>query len=195
MLNLALFGVWRDLYVNCLAASPLLGSRLRILLYRSYGLTVGKHSTISPRCFIGNCHIVIGERCFINYGCFLDNLASISIGDDCAIGMEVMLCTSTHELGPSSRRAGVLAGKPIVIGNGCWIGARAIILPGVTIGPGSIIGAGSVVSKDCEPNGLYCGSPAQLVRKLIFHPEELKSASPCIGEDNYLQDRYIGSGD
>jgi maltose O-acetyltransferase len=186
MFNIALFGVWRDLYVNCLAASPLLGSRVRILIYRSYGLTVGKHSLISPRCFIGNCSITIGKRCFLNYGCFLDNLAPITIGDDCSIGMEVLLCTSTHELGPDSRRAGALAGKPIVIGNGCWIGARSIILPGITIGPGSIIGAGSVVTKDCEPNGLYCGSPAQLVRKLIIHPEDSKSASSSLAMSSSL---------
>jgi maltose O-acetyltransferase len=122
-------------------------------------------------------------------------LAPISIGDDCSIGMEVLLCTSTHELGPSSCRAGDLAGKPIVISNGCWIGARSIILPGVTIGSGSIIGAGSVVTKDCGPNGLYCGSPAQLVRKLISHPEELKSASSRLAGDNSLQEQSIGTGD
>ncbi len=180
MFNIELFGMWRDLYLNCLAASPLLGSQFRILLYRSYGITVGKQSIISPRCFIGDCHITIGKRCYLNYGCFLDNLAPISIGDDCSIGMEVLLCTSTHELGPSLRRAGPFAGKPIIIGNGCWIGARAIILSGVTVGPGSIIGAGSVVTKDCEPNGLYCGSPARLVRKLSSAREESRSASLCL---------------
>ena len=166
MLKVVLQAMWRDLYVNCLAASPLVGSRVRRILYRSYGISVGRWSTISPRCFLGNRFIAIGERCFLNYGCFLDNLGSISIGNDCSIGMEAMLCTSTHEVGPSSKRADVAFGKPIVIGDGCWIGTRAIILPGVTIGPGAIIGAGAVVTKDCEPDGVYYGSPARLIRKL-----------------------------
>ncbi|MGA2887891.1 MAG: DapH/DapD/GlmU-related protein [Terracidiphilus sp.] len=178
MVNAALFAIGRDLYVNVLAASSLVDSRFRILLYKSYGLTVGKHTIIMPRCFIGGCHITIGDRCFLNYGCFLDNLGPISIGDDCSIGMEAMLCTSTHKLGPSSRRAGAPIGKPIVLGSGCWIGARAIILPGVTVGSGSIIGAGAVVTKDCEPNGLYCGSPARLVRRLISDSEESEGANP-----------------
>lgn len=56
--------------------------------------------------------------------------------------------------------------KPITVGKGCWIGANAIILPGVTIGDGCIIGAGAVVNKDCAPNGLYVGVPTKRVRDL-----------------------------
>ena len=166
MLKDILQAMWRDFYVNCLASSPLVSSRVRRLLYRSYGVNVGRWTTIAPHCFVGNRFIAIGERTFLNYGCFLDNLGSISIGSDCSIGMEVMLCTSTHEVGSGSKRAGDAFGKPIVIGDGCWIGTRAIILPGVTIGSGVIIGAGAVVTKDCEPDGVYYGNPARLIRKL-----------------------------
>ncbi|WP_249354641.1 DapH/DapD/GlmU-related protein [Rhodococcus sp. USK13] len=53
-----------------------------------------------------------------------------------------------------------------MVGDGCWIGAGAIILPGVTVGEGCVVGAGAVVTRDCSPNGLYVGSPARRVRDL-----------------------------
>lgn len=63
-------------------------------------------------------------------------------------------------------RGGEVISMPIKIGGGCWIGARAVILPGVTVGNGCIIGAGAVVAKDCEPDGMYAGVPAKRVRDL-----------------------------
>ena len=52
----------------------------------------------------------------------------------------------------------------ITLKEGCVIGSRALLLAGVTVGKGAIIAAGAIVSKDCEPNGVYIGSPAKLVR-------------------------------
>ncbi|MNP69519.1 Maltose O-acetyltransferase [compost metagenome] len=80
--------------------------------------------------------------------------------------MQVMLCSSTHEPGDVSRRAGKPSGKSIKIGDGTWIGTRAVILPGVTIGEGCIISAGAVVTKDCEPNAMYAGVPAKKIKEL-----------------------------
>ena len=68
--------------------------------------------------------------------------------------------------GGGTRRAGQSITKPIVIGEGSWIGADTYILPGVTIGKGCIIGAGSLVVKDCLDNCIYIGRPARLIRKL-----------------------------
>lgn len=165
--QILLLKMWRDLVINCLAASPLIPGRFRRFIYRSYGMTLGRSTFIWPRCFFCNSHFTIGDHCFVNYGCIFDNTeGSISIGDGCFISTQVMFCTPTHEVGPQSRRAGAVAGESIIIGNGCWIGARALILPGVVVGSGSIIGAGSVVTKNCESNGVYCGNPARLIRKL-----------------------------
>lgn len=121
---------------------------------------------ISPGCWFGGTDIRIGAGSFINYGVFFDNSAPITLGQRCDVGMQVMFCTSEHQLGPGSRRAGPVGGRPIVVGDGCWIGARAVILPGVTIGAGCVIGAGSVVVHDCAPDGLYVGSPAVRRRDL-----------------------------
>jgi maltose O-acetyltransferase len=157
--------VWREFLANTLAASPFLSPRIRRALYRRYGIRIPLSSAIWPRGYVSGSDITIGERCYFNFGCFLDE-GPIVIGDDCSFGMEVMLCTSSHELGESSRRGGAGTTKGITIGKGCWIGARAVILPGVTIGDGCVIAAGAVVTKDCEPNCLYGGNPARLIREL-----------------------------
>ena len=69
-------------------------------------------------------------------------------------------------IGSRERRAGASTAKSIEIGNGTWIGARSVILPGVKIGEGVIIGAGAVVVEDCEDNSLYAGNPAHLIKRL-----------------------------
>jgi maltose O-acetyltransferase len=110
--------------------------------------------------------VIIGKNSFVNNGCYFHNYSSVSLGDNVFLGPEVMLTTVSHKIGDTTCRATALESAPITIQNGTWVGARAIILPGVTIGQGCIIGAGAVVSKDCEPNGLYAGVPAKKIKDL-----------------------------
>ena len=111
--------------------------------------------------------IEIGDRSWIHHGVFIDGEgAKVTLGADVGVGPEVMLLTSSPELGPAGRRGGPSERAPIVVGDGCWLGARSIVLPGVTIGPGCVIAAGAVVVADCEPNGLYTGIPARRTREL-----------------------------
>ena len=98
--------------------------------------------------------------------CYFDTRGPIAIGRSCDLGMEVMFCSSSHRAGPRSKRAGEYFHAPIVVGDGTWIGSRALILPGVTIGEGCIVAAGAVVTEDCAPDGLYAGVPARRVRDL-----------------------------
>ncbi len=69
-------------------------------------------------------------------------------------------------MGGDFLRAGKTIYGSIKIGNGCWVGANAIILPGVTIGDGVVIGAGSVVTKNCDSDCLYAGIPARKIKSL-----------------------------
>lgn len=154
-----------DFMINILASSKLVPHEIRFFLYKVYGINV-QTNCIHPNCFMGGNNISIGKCSFINYGCIFDNSAYIEIGDNCSIGMEVMFCTSSHEFGNENQRAGVNTGKPIIIEKGCWIGTRATILPGVTVGHGCVIAAGALVTRDCEPNGLYAGVPARRVKDL-----------------------------
>jgi maltose O-acetyltransferase len=155
----------RDALLNAAVGSYLVPRRARWRLLRVCGLRV-ERSTISARCFFGGRDLAIGRETFVNYGCFFDCAAPITIGSWCRIGMEVMFCTGTHGIGGAGQRAGIDIALPISVGDGCWIGARAVILPGVTIGDGCIISAGALVTNDCEPDGMYVGAPARRVRDL-----------------------------
>lgn len=134
----------RDLFINGIASSVLTPKFVRYYMYKLYGMEL-KTKNINPGCFVGGNKIKIGKNSFINYKCFFDNSGEIIIGDNCHVAMEVLFCSSTHEIGRSEQRAGKGSGAPIIIENGCWIGARATVLPGVTIEKGCIIAAGSVL--------------------------------------------------
>ena len=111
----------------------------------------------------------IGRWSFINYGVqFYTGYGDcyIEIGNCCDIAPNVLFCCSTHEISDEGRRAGADAYKNIIIGNGVWIGANCIIMPGVTIGHGAIITAGSVVNKDIPHNEMWGGIPAKLIRQI-----------------------------
>lgn len=156
----------RDLTFNTLLALPLVPARVRVAAFRLCGMRIGARTSVYPMCFFGGTDITIGADSFVSYKCVLDNLAPITIGEKCQLAMETMLCTSTHVIGDSSMRSGARADAPIVVGDGCWLGTRVTVLPGVTIGSGCMIAAGAVVTSDCEPNGLYAGIPARRVRDL-----------------------------
>jgi maltose O-acetyltransferase len=154
-----------NLVVNVILQSPLVPRVGRYLVLRSLGMEIHTYD-FYPRCTLRTTKLKVGRTSLINTGCHFDNDAPIEIGSDVAVAMYVTFVTSTHEVGPSSRRAAAVVLKPISVGDGCWIGARATILPGVNIGRGCIVAAGSVVTTDCDPNGLYAGVPARRVREL-----------------------------
>lgn len=112
-------------------------------------------ATVKPRCFYGGANVSTGENTLVSWGCFFEHTGSITIGNDCLIGMGVYFVTSHHE-------GNRVIGRPIIIGDDCWIGARSIGLPGVRIAPGCVDGAGSVVTRDREA-GKYAGNPARLI--------------------------------
>lgn len=95
-----------------------------------------------------------------------DCSAPIVIGEGCSIGPRVSLLTSSHQIEGPMGRAGPATWRSIVVGDGTWIGANVVILPGVTIGAGCVTGAGSVPAGDYRPDGLYVGVPARRVRDL-----------------------------
>jgi maltose O-acetyltransferase len=149
----------------------LVGNRLRTSILRLAGLEIGRGTTIGGTLSVhGSGHrasqIRFGTNCWINDGCVFDASATITIGNDVALGQGVMILTNTHELGPSEHRAGPVVGRPVSVGDGTWIGARATVLPGVTIGPGAIVAAGAVVNGPVAANTMVAGVPARLVRVL-----------------------------
>ena len=104
----------------------------------------------------------VGRGVFINFGCTFLDRGGITLEDDVFIGPKVQLITENHPEPPSVRRN--VFTKPIVIKRGAWIGAGAIVLPGVTVGKHSIVGAGAVVTKDVPDNAIAVGNPARVTR-------------------------------
>lgn len=101
-------------------------------------------------------NLYIGEGGFINYNCVMLDGAPIRIGNHVLIGPTVQIYTFHHPLDYRERRTIEIC-KPVTIGDDCWIGGGAILLPGVTIGPRSVVGAGSVVTKDIPADSIYVG--------------------------------------
>lgn len=156
---------WRDALLNGVIAWGGLPRPIRNGALRKTGHRLADTANLSPRFFLGAWEgLTVGDRSFVNYGCFFDLAAPTTIGSDVQIGYGVMFVTGTHEVNPVTMpRAGAFIAAPIEIGDGCWIGARATILPGVTLPAGTIVAAGSVVTRSPDVPGTYAGVPARLV--------------------------------
>lgn len=107
-----------------------------------------------------------GENSFINAGCTILDGGRVTIGKHVLIGPNVSIYTAVHPIDWRERASGVEYGKPVAIGDYCWIGGSAVICPGVTIGERCIVAAGAVVVKDVPDDCIVGGNPAKLIREL-----------------------------
>ena len=107
-------------------------------------------------------NINVGKNVFINSCCCFQDQGGITIGDNTLIGHNVILATLNHDFSPNKRS--ILHPSPIVMGKNVWIGSRATILSGVTIGDGAIVAAGSVVTKNVPSNKVVAGVPAKVIK-------------------------------
>lgn len=108
----------------------------------------------------------IGASTFINYGTSIGATLSVRIGPNCNIGTYVTIIDNDfHRLEPELRLLRPPS-APVIIEENVWLGARVIVLPGVTIGTGSVIGAGSVVARSIPSRSLAVGVPARVIRSL-----------------------------
>ena len=156
---------WWHWAVNALAASPAVSRKNRSRILRTAGIQVGS-ALIESGCFFFSDQVELGDWSLINHRCYFDSRDRIVVGERVRVAMEVMLCTSGHELGTETKRAGDYTSAPIAVGDGAWLGTRTLVLPGVTIGAGCVVAAGAVVAEDLEPHGLYAGVPARRIRDL-----------------------------
>ena len=154
-----------SLLANTMLGSPLVPRVARIVGYRLLGMDVGVVD-VFPRVWFKSRNVRLGSQVTVNMGTVFDSSARVTVGARTRIGFEVLFCTSNHHVGDRGERAGPRFDAPITVGEGCWIGSRATLLPGVTVGDGCVIAAGALVTRDCETNGLYAGVPARRVRDL-----------------------------
>jgi maltose O-acetyltransferase len=148
--------------------------QLRARLFSLAGFRVGQGTRFDGQPRINGdrnlvSNLIIGEGCVIGADCVFDLGQRITLGNRVTLSPGVMILTSTHELDIREHRAGPVQLAPVTVADGAWLGARAIILPGVTIGAGAIVNAGAVVNKDVAPQTRVGGTPAAQLEVLKSH--------------------------
>ena len=114
----------------------------------------------------GGKHVHFGKFVYANFNLTLVDDTHIYVGDYTLIGPNVTIATAGHPINPTLREKALQYNASVKIGKNCWIGAGAIILPGVTIGDNVVIGAGSVVTKDIPNNVVAVGNPCKVLREV-----------------------------
>lgn len=129
--------------------------------------------------FLNGRRVAFGDRNVINFGCLLDGrIHHISIGSDVSIGPEATILTLGHD---AQSPCFELCGGEVRIGDHVWIGYRAIIMPGVTIGDGVVVGAGAVVTRDVAPYTIVAGAPAHPIGKRMQDLRYKLDFNPWLG--------------
>lgn len=135
-------------------------------------IQIGKNTSIHIGCFITGRNITIGENTVINRSSYLDGRAQLTIGSNVSISPHTFLISLDHD--PQSSSFDTLA-THVIIGDYVWIGVRATILPGVTIGNGCVVGAGAVVTKSFKAFSIVAGVPAKIIgernKELNYNPK------------------------
>lgn len=120
----------------------------------------------------GGAHVHFGKNVYANFNLTLVDDTHIYVGDYTMIGPNVTIATAGHPILPELREKGYQFNMPVHIGKNCWIGAGAVILPGITIGDNVVVGAGSVVTKDLPSNVVAVGNPCKVLREVNEHDRE-----------------------
>ena len=120
----------------------------------------------------GGHHVHFGNNVYANFNLTMVDDTHIYVGDCTMFGPNVTVATAGHPICPELREKAYQFNMPVHIGRNCWIGAGALIMPGVTIGDNSVIGAGSVVTKDIPSNVVAVGNPCKVMREITDRDKE-----------------------
>jgi len=130
-------------------------------LLRLFGAKVGSGLVVKPHVRIKYpWRLRVGDHCWIGEDVWIDNLDDVVLGDDVCVSQGVYFCTGSHDY---RRRTFDLIIRPIELDNGVWIGAKAVLLPGVRVGANSLVAAAATVTKDVPPKAIAAGCPARVI--------------------------------
>lgn len=138
--------------------------------------TVGEEVHVEPglRVDYGE-NIHVGENFYANFNSVLLDVCPIHIGRNVMLGPRVSLVTPEHPINPVERNSGLEFGRPITIGDNCWLGADVTVIGGVTLGDNVVVGAGSVVTKSFDDNVVIAGNPARVIKEVTGKGTGLKN--------------------
>lgn len=138
-------------------------SGLKVRLLRLFGAKIGKGVIIKPGVNIKYPWLLeVGDHVWLGERVWIDNLARVRIGDHVCLSQGAMLLTGNHNYKKAT--FDLMLGE-IVLETGCWIGAQAVVCPGIRCAAGAILSVGAVATRDLQQNTLYQGNPAQAVRQ------------------------------
>lgn len=151
-------------------------------LLRQMFAEIGENCYIEPpfRANWGGRHVHFGKNVYSNFNLTLVDDTHIYVGDYTMFGPNVTVATAGHPILPQLRQRGLQYNMQVHIGKNCWIGAGAILVPGVTIGDNVVVGAGSIVTKDLPDNVVAVGNPCRILRQVNEHDRQF-----------YFKDRRI----
>ena len=146
----------------------------RTRLLKEMFAEIGKGCYIEPPFYAnwGGKHCHFGKNVYANFCLTCVDDTHIYVGDYTMFGPNVTIAAAGHPIQPDLRQQGYQYNMPVKIGRNCWIGAGALIMPGVTIGDNTVIGAGSVVTKDIPANVVAVGNPCRVMREIGEHDRE-----------------------
>ena len=121
----------------------------------------------------GGKHVHFGKNVYANFGLTMVDDTHIYVGDYTLFAPNVVVATAGHPIDPELRARGLQYNAAVHIGKNCWIGAGALIMPGVTIGDNTVIGAGSVVTKDIPSGVVAVGNPCRVMREITERDREV----------------------
>ena len=132
---------------------------------------------------LGGRTVHFGKFVYANFNLTCVDDTHIYVGDYTMFGPNVTVATAAHPVLPELREKQYQYNMPVTIGRNCWIGAGAIILPGVTIGDNTVVGAGSVVTKDLPANVVAVGNPCRVLRDISPRDREFYFKNRRIDEE------------
>jgi len=165
----------RSLFVIALwhfLGSPLVRSNLipvsvvKCGILRLFGAKIGRGVYAKPGLRVKfPWYLTVGDHCWLGEDAWIDNLAPVTMGSHVCVSQAAYLCTGNHDWTSPNMK---LFRRPIVLEDGSWVGARAMICPGVTLGTGAIAAAGSVITRDIPPFEIWAGNPAAYNRTRVL---------------------------
>ena len=146
---------------------PVVGEKRAAMLKEMFA-EIGEGCYIEPpfHANFGGAHVHFGKGVYCNFNLTLVDDTHIYVGDYTMFGPNVTVATAGHPVLPELREQVYQYNMPVHIGKNCWIGAGAILLPGVSVGDHTVIGAGSVVTKDIPANVVAVGNPCRVLREI-----------------------------
>lgn len=170
--------LWLFIGLPLLRCGLLPFSSLRRLILRCFGARVAHGVVLRSGIRVKYPWLLsIGEYTWIGEDVWVDNVAHVQIGANACISQGTYLCTGNHDW--SDPIFGLVV-QPIVLEDGAWVGTRALVCPGVTVGRCGVVVAGSVVTKSVPAFEIHSGNPAQFMKRRAFRRQGMNAHDPIL---------------